>query len=388
MIKLNKKLKKFKYIAFLVNTIFSILLGIFSAFVVPEKLPNQLYELDFTYFIIGLAIMLILCGILYYIIYFLSIIWHEFGHFIFGLRANLTFVSFNVLSYTICVENNKLKIKKEAKIPGVLGYCNMNIETNRKYNKNSIILYYMGGIIFNLLSSVISIILIFFTSNVYLKLIYILNIGINIYLAIYNAIPAITKSGANTDALQIIYYLDDEEYINTMSKLQMLQGLLAKGCALKDIDTNLFSNPQTFKTNSDVLNAMIYVDYLSSKEKYREASKYAKKILEEAKELLSKQYIISLKLQLMNCIFYSDGDFNQIKEIWNEDIKKYLDLMGKVAPIYIGINYMYASLVEKNESNSKKYLNQFKQLNKKKYDKYQIEETEQLINDVNKKLKY
>lgn len=382
---MNKKLKKFKYIAFLVNTIFVILYGIFGAFVVPEKLPNQLYELDFTYFIIGLAIILILYGVLYCIIYFLSIIWHEFGHFIFGLRANLTFVSFNVLSYTICVENNKLKIKKEAKIPGVQGYCNMNIETNKKYNKKSIILYYMGGIIFNFLSAIISIILIFFTSNVYLKLIYILNIGINIYLAIYNAIPAITKSGTNTDALQIIYYLDDEEYINTISKLQRLQGLLAKGCDLKNIDNSLFNNPQTFKTNSDVLNAMIYVDYLSSKEQYHEASEYAKKILEEAKELLSKQNIITLKLQLMNCIFYGNGDFNQIKEIWDEDIKKYLDLMGKVFPIYIGFNYMYATLIEKNELNSKKYLNQFQQLNKKNYDKYQIEETEKLINDINNK---
>ena len=235
----------------------------------------------------------------------------------------------------------------------------MTTEKNKKYNKNSIKLYYMGGIIFNIILILISIVLIIFTNYIYLIIIYILNIGNNVYLAINNAIPTITKSGTNTDALQIIYYLDDKEYINTMSKLQMLQGLLAKGCDLKDIDTNLFSNPQTFKTNSDVLNAMIYVDYLSSKDQYHEASEYAKKILEEAKELLSKQYIISLKLQLMNCIFYSDGDFNQIKEIWDEDIKKYLDLMGKVAPIYIGINYMYATLIEKNELNSKKYLNQF-----------------------------
>ena len=88
----------------------------------------------------------------------------------------------------------------------------------------------------------------------------------------------------------------------------------------------------------------------------------------------------------MNCIFYSSDDFEQIKEIWNEDIKKYLDLMGKVVPVYIGINYMYSALVEKNEANSKKYLNQFQQLNKKNYDQNQIKETEQLINDVKKKM--
>lgn len=381
---MNETLKKFKYVKFLVNFIYIAFLIAFGGFV-ATKLPSQLYELDFVYFFLSLTIVLILFGLLFYIIYFISIILHEVGHLIFGLNAKLTFISFNILSFTFCIENNRLKIKKEAKIPGVLGYCNMTTEKNKKYNKNSIKLYYMGGIIFNIILVLISIALIIFTNNKYLILIYILNIGNNVYLAINNTIPTITKSGNNTDALQIIYYLDDEEYINTMSKLQMLQGLLAKGCALKDIDTNLFSNPQTFKTNSDVLNAMIYVEYLSSKDQYHEASEYAKKILEEAKELLSKQYIISLKLQLMSCIFYGDGDFNQIKEIWDEDIKKYLDLMGKVAPIYIGINYMYATLIEKNELNSKKYLTQFQQLNKKNYDKYMIEETEQLINDVNKK---
>jgi len=185
----------------------------------------------------------------------------------------------------------------------------------------------------------------------------------------------------------IMYYevKRDINYINTMSKLQMLQILLAKGCELKNIDNNLFSNPQTFKTNSDVLNAMLYVDYLSAKKQYKKASEYAKKILEEAQEILSKKDIMTLKLQLMNCIFYSNDDLNQIKKIYDEEIKKYLDLMGKAVPVYIGISYMYSTLIEKNEENSKKYLNQFRQLNKKNYDKYMIEEAEQLINDVNKK---
>ena len=77
--------------------------------------------------------------------------------------------------------------------------------------------------------------------------------------------------------------------------------------------------------------------------------------------------------------------YSFIKKIYDEEIKKYLDLMGKAVPVYIGISYMYSTLIEKNEENSKKYLNQFRQLNKKNYDKYMIEEAEQLINDVNKK---
>ena len=172
VIDLNEKLKKFKYVKFLVNVIYFAFLIAFGGFV-ATKLPSQLYELDFVYFFLSFTIVLILFGLLFYIIYFISIILHEVGHLIFGLNAKLTFISFNILSFTFCIENNRLKIKKEAKIPGVLGYCNMTTEKTKKYNKNSIKLYYMGGIIFNIILVLISIVLIIFTNNIYLILIYI-----------------------------------------------------------------------------------------------------------------------------------------------------------------------------------------------------------------------
>jgi len=381
---LNKKLKSFKCLQILISIIYLIFMMGLGGFCVTI-LPLQLFELDFALFLLNLFFVMILFVILYYIVFFLSIIWHEFGHFIFGLKARLNFVCFNVLGYTIYIENNRIKIKKEAKIPGIKGYCNMATEKNKKYDINSIKLYYMGGIIFNFISAIASILLIIFMSNIYLKMIFVMNVGVNIYSALNNLIPATTPSGVITDALHLIYCLNDDEYINTISKLHTLQSLLANGTKLKDIDTNLLSMPQNFRTNSDVLNAMLYVDYLSSKEKYQEAIECAEKILEDAKELLSKTHVITLKLQLIICFYNNNNDFENIKEIWNEDIKKYLDLMGKVNPVYISINYMYSTLVEKNEGNSKKYINKFQQLNKSNYDKYQVEEAEQLINEVNDK---
>ena len=92
-------------------------------------------------------------------------------------------------------------------------------------------------------------------------LVNILNIGINMYFALYNSIPA-SKSGASNDALQIIYCLNDENYINTTSKVRKIQLLLMSGKDLKDIDKTLFTKPNEFKTYGDVLNAMFYVDYM------------------------------------------------------------------------------------------------------------------------------
>lgn len=381
---MNEKLKKFKYVQYLANVILG---GFATAYVgfIAIKLSNQIHKIGFLYVYLYFVVALVLFCLLYYIVYFVSIIFHEMGHLVFGLKAKLSFVSFNVYKYTFYMENNKLKVKKDTIIPGIMGYCNMKFDKGKKYSKKSTILYFMGGVIFNLILVIISIILMVCTSNIYLKYFYILIIAINSYLAIYNAIPATIKSGGGTDALKIIYYLDDEEYINTLSKLQILQSMLAKGCKLKDIDKNLLCKPDTFKTNSDVLNAMFYVEYLASNEKYYEASEYTKKILKEAKELLSKPDIFSFKVDLIGCIFYTNDNLDEIKELWSEEIKKYLDFIGKIVPVGIAYNYLYATLIEKNEDNSKKYLNQFQQLNKKKYDKYQIEEAEKLINDVNKR---
>ena len=80
-------------------------------------------------------------------------------------------------------------------------------------------------------------------------------------------------------------------------------------------------------------------------------------------------------------IFYLKKNLTEIKDIWDEDIKKHLDLMSNYIPQYIGINYMYFSLVEENNDIANKCLNQFKKINRKKYE---IKELEQLMFDVNK----
>ena len=110
------------------------------------------------------------------------------------------------------------------------------------------------------------------------------------------------------------------------------------------------------------------------------------KILNDAKDMIPKQNLITVKLQLIICLFNEDK-LDEIKNIWDKDIKKYLDQMGKILPIFVGINYMYATLIEKNEVNSNKYFHQLKKINKKNLDKYQIKEIEDLLNEVNTKRK-
>ena len=81
---------------------------------------------------------------------------------------------------------------------------------------------------------------------------------------------------------------------------------------------------------------MFYVDYIVSKEQYKEASDYCIKILNDAKDMIPKQNLITVKLQLIICLFNEDK-LDEIKNIWDKDIKKYLDQMGKILPIFVAI---------------------------------------------------
>lgn len=380
----NNKLNKYKKLKIYLNIIYTTLLTIFGFYTLINIFGIEIFELPLNEYITIVAAFCFIYIIIYSLLFFINIIFHEVGHLIFGLFAKLKFVSFNILGFTISKHNNKLFLKREKFIPGIYGYCNMETDDNIDYECNKIKLYYLGGIIFHFISIVANLIMFIFINNIYLDFIFIFNIFMNLYLLIYNILPCIHNSGAFSDGLHIIYYLEDNNYIKLISKVNKLQRMLLNETELKNIDSSFFTKPKTFNSLVDILNGKIYIDYIMSKCKYKEAINFCKKMLKDKNELLTNQDIITIKLQLILATFYLNKNIYEIKDIWNDDIKKHVDLMSKVVPVYIGINYLYFSLIEKNNEISNKYLNQFKKLNRKKYEKYQIDELEQLIFDVNK----
>ena len=336
---INNKLNKYKKLKIYLNIIYTTLLTIFGFYTLINIFGIEIFELPLNEYITIVAAFCFIYIIIYSLLFFINIIFHEVGHLIFGLFAKLKFVSFNILGFTISK---------------------------------------------HFISIVANLIMFIFINNIYLDFIFIFNIFMNLYLLIYNILPCIHNSGAFSDGLHIIYYLEDNNYIKLISKVNKLQRMLLNETELKNIDSSFFTKPKTFNSLVDILNGKIYIDYIMSKCKYKEAINFCKKMLKDENELLTNQDIITIKLQLILATFYLNKNIYEIKDIWNDDIKKHVDLMSKVVPVYIGINYLYFSLIEKNNEISNKYLNQFKKLNRKKYEKYQIDELEQLIFDVNK----
>ena len=88
---------------------------------------------------------------------FLQLIIHEAGHLVCGLISGYRFVSFRVLSYTLLKEDNKFKVK-EFSLSGTAGQCLLS-PPDKPVEEVPIILYELGGILFNLLLTAICIVL-------------------------------------------------------------------------------------------------------------------------------------------------------------------------------------------------------------------------------------
>ena len=97
-------------------------------------------------------ILLLIAGV---VVFILQVIIHEAGHLVFGLLSGYKFISFRVFDFKIIKdENGKLNFRYE-KIAGTGGQCLMRaseyIEGKFKYK-----LYLLGGVIFNIVFSIVS----------------------------------------------------------------------------------------------------------------------------------------------------------------------------------------------------------------------------------------
>ena len=97
-------------------------------------------------------ILLLIAGVIAFI---LHIIVHEAGHLFFGFLSGYKFISFRVFDFKIIKdENGKLKIRYE-RLAGTGGQCLMRapeyVEGKFKYR-----LYLLGGVIFNIVFSIVS----------------------------------------------------------------------------------------------------------------------------------------------------------------------------------------------------------------------------------------
>ena len=204
-------MKKKKVFVIICEIIINLLLVISLSIIAFKLFDNSDIDADYS-FINGFLLPFGLFLILYFLLYVFSIIFHELGHLLFGLNAKLKFVAFSVLFVKIEKIKRKLKISFSPLINGVLGYCSMEFVESKKYKKNSVILYFLGGIIANLFLVLLSLLFYFSIDDIVIKNTCLFIIVINLYLAINNSLPKTFMSGMSSDMQNIIMFKNDPEF--------------------------------------------------------------------------------------------------------------------------------------------------------------------------------
>lgn len=159
--KIRKKGNKGTNIFLIICCLIGGLVGFFGGMLGDKLSANELEPFpvpdgfEFLYFVALVAVYLVTT--------LLHTIIHEGGHLVFGLLSGYEFLSFRVLSFTIVKKDGKLAVKK-MKVPGTLGQCLMYPPEWKEGEKYPYLAYNLGGGIFNIIFSLLTVLL-FFTGS-------------------------------------------------------------------------------------------------------------------------------------------------------------------------------------------------------------------------------
>ena len=330
-------------------------------------------------------IQVIIALLFYVIVYYSSIILHEVGHLIFGLKSKLKFISFNIKGFSIIKKNKKLVIEKRKITKDIGGYCNMEFIDSIKYSKKDVILYFYGGIIINIIIAIIFFIILLLSSNQYIKLISILYILYNAYLSILNSIPYTNIIGVNTDMKHIVNYLHDDNYIKKIITINKMFSHYEKNNSLIGIDEDLLYIPEEFFNDYDITIALYYISYLSEKRKYKKMNESIDYVLSKTNDTITESSINALKVQKIDCIIHTKFDKDKIIEIWDNSFNKYINQLSIVSITGLVFKYLYYKVVD-DEEKANDILKEYENRKLNYHNKQEILESNEFIEIINKNI--
>ncbi len=214
-----------------VQIIVYLLLGFFLGFNMQQGLENRSL----------LQIYLPLFASLLIAMYF-QIILHELGHLVFGIATGYKFSSFRISSFTFVKgEDGRLKFRL-MRIPGTAGQC-LLVPPEQRDGKIPFVLYNMGGVITNVIASVLILALkLTFGVDGFLGDILLCTSLVGFAFAITNGVPMKNKLICN-DGMNTLAIHKSEEANSALYNMLMLAFYQSKGYRMKDIPADYFSYP-------------------------------------------------------------------------------------------------------------------------------------------------
>lgn len=274
-------------------------------------------------------------------IYGIHVIIHELGHLCFGKLTGYKFVSFRIGNFMI-IKKDKLEFKKLS-IAGTLGQCLM-APPALENDRIPYILYNLGGSLFNLISSIILLIIYFLVDNLLVKVILIVMIIIGILICLTNILPL--EMIVNNDGYNVLSLYKNPKSIYYFWLQLKVNELLSKDISLAEMNEEWFKMPKADDLNDSfvALVAVMICNRLLEKGDYN-------KTKESIEYILSLETgIVEIHQNLLVCdLIYCKlilGELD-IDELLTKKQTKFMKMMNNFISV-IRVEYAISSLYENN----------------------------------------
>ena len=292
----------------------------------------------------------------------IQIIVHEAGHLVFGLISGYEFSSFRIGNMMFLKEDGKIKLRKFS-IAGTAGQCLMS-PPDLVDGKMPVVLYNLGGCIFNLIASAIFGVLACVSGeNPIAFIIFVAFTVIGVAFALTNGIPLmvgpISNDGHNAMSLgknpKALYAFWLQLKVNNEQ---------AKGKRLKEMPESWFPIP----ADEDMQNGLIValgvfrVSWLMDQLRLEEAAEYIEELLNKGTGIIGLHRSLLINERIY-CELVAKDNVSEAIFLHNKEHEKFVKSM-KTTPSVIRSEYAYALLAEKDEKKAEEFLVLFEKVAK------------------------
>ena len=289
------------------------------------------------------------------IAWYANVIVHEGGHLVFGLLCGYRFCSFRVGSLMVIRQRGRMNLRSY-KLAGTGGQCLM-VPPERESTQGEIILYNLGGVIFNLIFAVVCFGLAkalpdVFVLSMALDLSAILSL-INMAL---NGIP-LNAGGIANDGMNAIHLSKNPEAMSSFRKALLINAAQTEGAKTSEMPDEWFTLPDgaDMQNTHNVAIAVFAAGRLFDGGDIVAVEQATERLLNSSYNLIGL-YRNLLTLDLVYCrLVNGSGD---VKKYLTPAMRKFMKSMRSF-PSIIRTEYAVSLLLDRDEKQASRILSDF-----------------------------
>lgn len=336
----NSKFEKFSKWIVIIS---AMAMGVFTGIFIPELGGDST----------GIISGFIYVMVSYVLAIYIQIVVHEFGHYAMGKLTGYDFVSFRIASWVLARIDGKLELKR-FKLAGADGQCLMSPSEMDEEGHYPVILYNLGGGLFNIVIGLISWNLLYKNVNLpdFLRILGGINSVVGGYLAFINLLP-LKPGGMPNDGLNLYNLINDEDSRRAFWLQLKINEYLTDGNRLRDIDPSWLKRAEGVDLDNPLINAIesFRVSYYMDRREFQKARELMEEIMVNNYKLVSiHKYELILDLAYLEIL---DGNYDNVRSLLDKEIKKYIKATKDSLPSKRRFLHAYELFINGDEDSAK-----------------------------------